>query len=115
VSGHILTVTWEGYDGWATYKIQCSQPRESSCHASFDCDCETWEFLGTEESGLPTHRAYAEPGDQPGETHVGTYKDECSLSDWIVGDPEATLNGSITVPVREEWNAGYLTMHVGEE
>lgn len=107
---HTITVTWDD-DGWQTIRLNCHAPLQSDCHAKFDCHCEYWVDPAIKD-GTPSH---SDPWADDPTRHVGTLdQNHCNLIDWF-GATEEHTRGSITVPVRAEWDDEWYLFHVGDE
>lgn len=110
---HHVTATWDG-SGWPSVFMKCTAPSASSCHARWDCSCETFT-LEHDFEGKPVHIAQEWGGDIE-EEHVGEYDAEwCNLREWFSADGQELLAGTITFPVKASWEYDYYNFEIVEE
>ncbi|GMA26160.1 hypothetical protein GCM10025864_39190 [Luteimicrobium album] len=111
MSHHTLTIE---FDGYVQTTLNCHAPAESSCHAIFECDCEEFYDFRVED-GVPIHYpAYDTPTTTVDDSlaHRGHFDpDVCNLRDWHENSEE-DLIGSVTIPVREDWQGDYYLFDI---
>lgn len=104
---HRVELTWDQWSSPGT-RLKCSAPTASPCHAVFDCACEVYFDLATDDEGRPTHLD-GEPGDPESsrELHTGRFdQHHCHVAEWFDAD-EPELIGSTTMDVEATWDEGY--------
>lgn len=94
-------------DGYTT--IICKEDPEAMCHASWNCDCESWDNYHV-ANGKPVHIIEDWDNDKQIE-HIGYFDESsCIHQDWF--DTDELLEGSLEFPIRPEWQGDYFTYHI---
>ena len=109
---HTVTVKFDDYGYQPSYSMTCTQPKESMCHADWDCSCESFGEHG-DEDGRPWHEPSYYTGDR--ELHWGTYDPtRCTIALWFetTEDVHGCIHGGISFDVEPEWQGDWFEWRV---
>lgn len=112
---HSVTIDFEGMYPHPS-SFHCSAPDDAMCRAVWDCDCESWEYEGI-AGGVPWHGftdsyLVADSVRTTVTRHRGRFDpNHCNIIDWLANSDE-TGRGTITLPIKPEWQGDYYTWTV---
>ena len=110
--GHTVTIKFDDYGYQPSYSMTCTQPKESVCHADWDCSCESFGENG-DENGRPWHEPSYYTEDR--ELHWGTYDPtHCTITEWFENteDVYGCIHGGVSFNVEPEWQGDWFEWRV---
>ena len=110
--GHTVTIKFDDYGYQPSYSMTCTQPKESVCHADWDCSCESFGENG-DENGRPWHEPSYYTEDR--ELHWGTYDPtHCTITEWFENteDVYGCIHGGVSFDVEPEWQGDWFEWRV---